>query len=118
LPSADGHLNAVDSALLHALGIGPLPFAQFARKVWSEPIVKPLGLGDLQVARYALDLAQGPEPLIALEGGDKALEKDIPEGFPEWKLQLTAEGRSRLADALDGSKAATPGKTARKKTAA
>jgi hypothetical protein len=118
LPSANGHLNAVDSALLHALSIGPLPFAQFARKVWSEPIVKPLGLGDLQVARYALDLAQGPVPLIALEGGEKALEKDIPVGFPEWKLQLTAEGRSRLADALDGRKAATPGKPARKKTAA
>jgi hypothetical protein len=118
LPSADGHLNAVDTALLHALSIGPLPFAQFARKAWSEPIVKPLGLGDLQVARYALDLAQGPDPLIALDGADAALEKDKPEGFADWKLQLTAEGRSRLADAIDGNKAATPGKPAGKKTAA
>ncbi|HKP94717.1 MAG TPA: hypothetical protein VJ385_03070 [Fibrobacteria bacterium] len=99
LPAANGKLNAMETAMLHALGPGTLPFHHFVRKVWSEPLVRPLGLGDLQMARYALDLAIRSEPWIAITGPGSAPAKGKPIRFGEWKLHLTAAGKSKLAEA-------------------
>ncbi|MDB5048041.1 MAG: DNA-directed polymerase subunit sigma [Fibrobacteres bacterium] len=107
LPSANGKLNALDTALLHVLSPGTLPFQQFVRKVWSEPLVRPLGLGDLQVARYALDLARRPKPLLLIEGADRDPAKGKPIRSAEWKLHLTSEGRARLAETI-GAQAVSP----------
>lgn len=97
LPTAQGGLNALETALLRSLASGPLDFAHYARRVWAEPMVKPLGLGDMQIARYALDLSESPQPLIAIEG-----TRPRPGQAPDpkdWKLHLSEAGRSRLAEA-------------------
>jgi len=97
LPTAHGGPNALEAALLRPLASGPLDFAQYARRVWSEPIVKPLGLGDMQIARYALDLSESPEPLIALAGTrPRPGHAPVPD---DWKLHLTDAGRTRLQEA-------------------
>ncbi len=97
LPAANGKLNAMETALLRSLASGTMPFHQFARKVWSEPLVRPLGLGDLQVARYALDLAARREPLLAITGPGSAPAKGKPIRSSEWTLRLTAKGKALLA---------------------
>ena len=99
LPAADGSLNAMDTALLKSLVSGSQTFPHFLRKVWSEPQVKPLGLGDLQVARYALDLAGREKPLLAIDGPGSAWKPGKPIVFADWKLHLTPQGKARLAAA-------------------
>ena len=99
LPAADGKPNAVETAVLQALASGALAFPPFLRRVWMDARVKPLGLGDLQVARYALDLSIGPKPLILIEGPGNAPARGKPIKAGEWKLQLTAQGKARLAAA-------------------
>ncbi len=97
LPTAHGGPNALETALLRPLASGPLDFAQYARRVWSEPMAKPLGLGDMQIARYALGLSESPEPLIAVAGTrPKPGRAPSPE---DWKLHLTDAGRTRLEEA-------------------
>ena len=101
LPTAHGGPNALEAALLRPLASGALDFAHYARRVWSEPMVKPLGLGDAQIARYALDLSESPEPLIALAGSrPKPGQAPHPDG---WKLHLTEAGRTRLEESEAGS---------------
>ncbi|MEO6098185.1 MAG: hypothetical protein ABIW76_21970 [Fibrobacteria bacterium] len=97
LPSANGEPNAMETALLRSASAGHVPFGQFVRRVWSEPLVRPLGLGDLQVARYALDLAQGEAPLLAIQGPDSSPEPGKSFTFGDWKLTLTEAGNARLA---------------------
>ncbi len=97
LPAANGKPNAVAAAFLQALAAGPLGFPQFARKAWAAPMIRPLGLGDLQVARYALDLAAAAEPLLAIEGPGSAPAKGKPIMPAEWKLHLTAAGKAALS---------------------
>jgi hypothetical protein len=100
LPTAHGGPNALETALLRSLSAGLSDFAHFSRRVWSEPMIKPLGLGDLQIARYALDLSESPQPLIAIEG-----KRPSPGRAPDaaaWKLRLTAAGQVRLQEALAG----------------
>jgi hypothetical protein len=99
LPSANGHPNAMETALLRSASTGNSAFSQFVRRVWSEPLVRPLGLGDMQVARYALDLSLRNKPLLAIEGPDSKPAPGKPFRFAEWKLHLTAEGKARLAEA-------------------
>jgi hypothetical protein len=98
LPSANGKPNAMEAALLRSASAGHVPFVQFLRRVWSEPLVRPLGLGDVQVARYALDLSLGNTPLLAIDGPDSSPMPGKPFRFAEWKLHLTAEGKARLAE--------------------
>jgi hypothetical protein len=105
LPTVHGGPNALETALLRSLAAGPdefpsTTFAHYARRVWSEPMVRPLGLGDLQIARYVLDLSELPQPLIAIEG-----KRPAPGRAPDpsaWKLRLTAAGQVRLQEALSG----------------
>jgi hypothetical protein len=103
LPMANGGLNALDTALLRSLAGGPLDFAHYARRVWSEPMVRPLGLGDSQIARYALDLAGRGEPLVRIEGARSSPAPGRPLKPKDWKLQLTDAGRARLAAAPAGA---------------
>jgi hypothetical protein len=108
LPTAHGGPNALETALLRSVAPGPSDFAHFARRVWSEPMIKPLGLGDMQIARYALDLSELPQPLIAIEG-----KRPAPGRAPDaagWKLRLTDIGQVRLQEALAGpiTEAAAP----------
>jgi hypothetical protein len=98
LPTAHGGPNALETALLRSVAAGPSDFAHYARRVWSEPMIKPLGLGDLQIARYALDLSELPQPLLAIEG-----KRPGPGRAPDaaaWKLRLTEAGQVRLQEAL------------------
>ena len=114
LPAANGKLNPMETALLRSLALGALPFQAFARKIWSEPVVRPLGLGDLQIARYALDLATRPEPLIVIAGPDHAPVKHLkgrPIRFEGWKLSLTGAGKALLAEAGGGAIASKPRKS-------
>ena len=81
-----------------SLAAGPSDFGHYARRVWSESMVKPLGLGDMQIARYALDLSALPQPLITIVGKHPA-----PGRAPDpagWKLRLTEAGKVRLQEAL------------------
>ncbi len=98
LPTAHGGPNALETALLKSVSSGPSDFGHFARRVWSEPMVKPLGLGDLQIARYALDLADLPQPLIAIEGKRPA-DGRAPDPS-HWKLRLTEAGEVFLQESL------------------
>lgn len=98
LPSANGRPNAMESALLRSASAGITPFVQFVKRVWSKPLIRPLGLGDLQVARYVLDLSMRDRPLIAIEGPDHAPAPGKTFRFSEWKLHLTADGKARLAE--------------------
>jgi uncharacterized protein DUF1835 len=98
LPSANGRPNAMETALLRSASSGQTPFVQFVKRVWSEPLIRPLGLGDLQVARYALDLSLRDRPLIAIEGPDHAPAPGKTFRFSQWKLRLTADGKARLAE--------------------
>lgn len=102
LPSANGRPNAMESALLRSASAGHTPFNQFVKRVWNEPLIRPLGLGDLQIARSALDLSLRDRPLIGIEGPDHAPAPGKPFRFPEWKLHLTADGKARLAEAGSG----------------
>jgi hypothetical protein len=100
LPSAHGGPNALEIALLRSLASGPSDFAHYAKRVWSEPMIKPLGLGDLQIARYALGLAELPQPLLAIDGKKPSAGRaPDPKG---WKLHLTEAGKARLDEALAG----------------
>lgn len=97
LATAHGGPNALETALLRSLSAGASDFGHFAKRVWAEPMVKPLGLADMQIARYALDLAEIPQPLIALEG-----TRPKPGMAPDprdWKLRLTEAGAARLQEA-------------------
>jgi Domain of unknown function (DUF1835) len=100
LPTAHGGPNALETALLRSLAAGPSDFPHYARRVWSEPMIKPLGLGDLQIARYVLDLSELPRPLIAIEGKRPAPGR-APDPAP-WKLRLTEAGMVRLQEAIAG----------------
>lgn len=86
-PGADG-LGSLEKALLAALPKGgrALPFAKVFTRVAGHPRARPLGVGDLQVARCALDLARLPDAPLRIEGagrGRKALE-----GLALWRLSL------------------------------
>ncbi len=107
LPSANGKPNAMETALLRSAASGHagssgananVTFGQFLRRVWSEPLVRPLGLGDLQVARYVLDLSLLPKPLIAISGSDNNPAPGETFQYADWKLHLTPEGKARLAE--------------------
>jgi hypothetical protein len=111
LPSANGKPNAMETALLRSASAGHVPFGQFVRRVWSEPLVRPLGLGDLQVARYALDLAQRDVPLLAIQGPDSSPAPGKSFKFADWKLALTEEGKARLAAAGPASVPEVEGKS-------
>lgn len=110
LPSANGTLNALDKALLRSVSHGSTTFSQFVRHVWSEPRVRPLGLGDLQVARYALNLAQRDTPLLTLDGPGSSPVPGKSFAFSGWKLHLTAEGKARLAEMISEMPAAKAAK--------
>lgn len=100
LPTAHGGPNALETGMLRSLSAGPADFSHYAKRVWSEPMIKPLGLGDWQIARYAIGLAQSPQPLIAIEGKlPKPGQSPDPSG---WKLHLTEYGKARLDEALAG----------------
>lgn len=120
LPSANGGLNALETALLRSVSVGGTPFPLFVRHVRSEPMVRPLGLGDLQVARYALDLSKRGKPLLTIDGKDSSPLPGRKFEFSGWKLHLTPEGKARLAEmTVETPKAAkTTVKTAGKKKAA
>lgn len=109
LPTANGSLSALETALLRSLSGGTLAFGAFAKRVWSEPMVRPLGLGDAQIARYALDLAARAEPLLYVEGAGSSPAPGKAPVPRDWKLHLTEAGRSRLAEFAsmtpDGSRA-------------
>jgi hypothetical protein len=111
LPSANGKPNAMETALLRSASAGNVPFGQFVRRVWSEPLVRPLGLGDLQVARYALDLAQRDVPLLAIQGPDSSPAPGKSFKFADWKLALTEEGKARLAAAGPAAVSGVEGKS-------
>jgi Domain of unknown function (DUF1835) len=89
----NGGLNPLEVSMLRALSHGPIGFPQFFRRTWIEPQIKPLGLGDMQIARYALDFAQQELPLIKIEGQGKSWKEGMPIVTKGWKLSLTAEGR-------------------------
>ena len=98
LPTLNGSLSAMETALLRSLSDGPLDFAHFARRVWSEPMVRPLGLGDMQIARYALDLASRPKPLLYIEGSESSPGPGQGIHPGDWKLHLTEAGEARFAE--------------------
>jgi hypothetical protein len=98
LPTANGSLSAMETALLRSLSDGPLDFAHFARRVWSEPMVRPLGLGDMQIARYALDLASRARPLLYIEGSESSPGPGQGIHPGDWKLHLTDAGFARFAE--------------------
>lgn len=102
LPTVNGSLSAMETALLRSLSDGPLDFAHFARRVWSEPMVRPLGLGDMQIARYALDLASRARPLLYIEGSESSPGPGQGIHPGDWKLHLTDAGQARFAE-LPGS---------------
>ncbi|MDB5104975.1 MAG: sigma-70 family polymerase sigma factor [Fibrobacteres bacterium] len=101
LPTPNGKPNALETALLRSASAGNAHFPQFLRRVWSEPLVRPLGLGDLQVARYALDLSRKGKPLLTIEGPDNAPKPGQSFRYQEWILHLTAEGKARLAEVTE-----------------
>lgn len=97
LPAADGGLNGLETALLRSASAGPSDFAHFARRVWSETLVKPLGLGDLQIARYVLDLARKDPPLLAITGADSSPKPGKLLRPTAWKIRLAPAGKALLA---------------------
>lgn len=77
----------VERALLAAVAKRGVRGAEFSRifpEVARHPRVKPLGLGDLQVARRALDLAQQAESPLRIEGMRGGIGS--LEGFGKWRL--------------------------------
>jgi hypothetical protein len=124
LPTANGAPSALETALLRSLSDGPLDFAHFAKRVWTEPMVRPLGLGDMQIARYALDLASRDVPLLYIEGSQSSPGPGEGIHPGDWKLHLTDAGKARYAQVpsaaaigiANGSGKAKP-KAAAKKTA-
>jgi hypothetical protein len=65
----------------------PLPFPEVFRKVAARPGIEPLGLGDAQVARLALELAARPEPKLRITGRTAATSGPLACG--KWKLAST-----------------------------
>lgn len=66
-------LGSLESAILKALGAAgrPLGFVTLFREVTRHPRIRPLGLGDAQVARCLLGMAarrEAPGPLLAIRG--------------------------------------------------
>jgi hypothetical protein len=96
-PAPDGGPNPIEAAMLRALTGGPISFPQFFRRTWVESQVRPLGLGDLQIARYALDFSMQGLPLIKIEGAGSAPVAGKPIDTKDWKLSLTAEGKALFA---------------------
>ena len=93
-PAPHGGLNPIEAAMLKALISGPMNFQQFFRLTWKEPHVRPLGLGDMQLARYALDFAAQGLPLIKIEGKGSTPKPGQHIITKDWKIGLTAEGKS------------------------
>ncbi len=96
-PNPDGGPNPLETAMLLALSQGPLGFSQFFRRTWSEPQVHPLGMGDMQIARCALDFAAKPNPLLVIKGPGNSPAPGTPIITKGWKLHLTAAGKSIFA---------------------
>ncbi len=94
LPAKSGGFNSIEASCLRALSEGPLSFPAFFRRVKFESMIHPLGLGNVQVARYALDLALRRPALIKLRGPGSIPVMGKPLKFGDWKLQLTAEGKA------------------------
>lgn len=93
-PAPDGGLNPLEAAMLRALVGGTVNFPQFFRRTWNEPQVRPLGLGDIQIARYALDFASQRFPLLEIAGPGSSPKPGEPIVTKDWKLRLTADGRA------------------------
>jgi len=66
---------------VQASGKRPLGFSDAFRKVTSHPRVRPLGLGDLQVARIARDLAARDDAPIRLLGARKGKNVELKRLF-------------------------------------
>ena len=77
----------MERALLAALarkGNRGVTFARLFREVAGSARVRPLGLGDLQVARCALDLAGKDGWPLRIEGGRGKVRS--LESFGQWRL--------------------------------
>lgn len=82
-------LDVVEAETLRLLDeAGPTPFPDLFAALQRAPAFWALGMGDVQVAAHARDLA----PLVRIEG-------DAP---PRWTLALGAEGRAVLEGRADG----------------
>lgn len=92
-PSVGDGLNDLERAVLRALDEGPLAFAPLFARVGADPAVRPLGLGDVQLAGLLRELQAGPEPLVSVAGAGRA-----PGA---WTVAATESGRSVLGRRAD-----------------
>jgi len=84
----DGY-NPVQEAIKRVLKKEPQSFPQFYKHLVSEKEVKYLGLGDSQVARYALNMTTKKFPLVKITGSKSAPKSGEPLVPKGWKLSLT-----------------------------
>jgi len=107
-PAPDGGLNPLEAAMLRALVGGAVNFPQFFRRTWNEPQVRPLGLGDVQIARYALDFAAQKFPLLEIEGPGSSPKPGDPIVTKDWKLRLTVDGKALFSPMKNPSSEVKP----------
>ncbi len=96
-PAPNGGLNALEIGMLKAVSDGPVGFPQFFRRTWMDPEIRPLGLGEQQIARYALDFTAQGLPLLKISGRGSSPSPGKPLVTADWKLSLSAEGKAIFA---------------------
>jgi hypothetical protein len=94
-PSTITGLGAVESALLQTLDDHARSFTDVFRAVAADERIRHLGMSDLQLAAYAQALADGPVPLVRIDG-DHGLTTGALRS-----LAITMDGREVRAGRRD-----------------
>ena len=96
-PSVANGLGAVESALLDSLEDEPRPFASLFHAATVDERIRHLGMSDLQLAAYVHALADGPVPLVRIDGDGRL----TTAGVRTWAIAITADGRDVRAGRRD-----------------
>lgn len=90
---AEARSGGMEKVLLQALakasGGKGMAFPELFRKVAGHPRIRPLGLGDAQVARHALRLASKPGAKIRIAGPEDKALRGGRNGFHAWRLHIS-----------------------------
>ncbi len=107
-PAPNGGLNALEKGMLKAVSEGPVSFPQFFRRTWMDPEIRPLGLSERQIARYALDFSAQGLPLLKIEGRGSSPTPGKRPVTAAWKLSLSTEGKAIFAPTKASVKSTRP----------